>query len=253
MVDLAKRLQMTTPTVVQRLELLEARTFRLRFVCGIQLILLICFGLSAMQGPHVEAKSSPSILRVRGLVIEDSQGRARILLGAPFPRVPERIRQDSTTTSMIFLDDRGHDRLTLGEESEPQVLGKVSATNHRIGRGFGVTIHDGDGNERGAYGWLSNGRALITLDRPGLDAWAAVVDDKTGFAGMRVEYGPEVGRDSNAIEIGTKGSSAYFRLQDPKEKDRAVLQLAGDGSTSFKSMDGAGRLIRDIALSEPDK
>jgi hypothetical protein len=36
------------------------------------------------------------------------------------------------------------------------------------------------GNERGAYGWLSNRRALITLDRPGTEAFAAMVDDKTG-------------------------------------------------------------------------
>jgi hypothetical protein len=86
---------------------------------------------------------------------------------------------------MVFLDEEGHDRLTLGEEPEPQVGGKVLTTVHRIAQGFGVVIDDGDGNERGAYGWLANGRAVITLDRPSLDAWAAIVDDKTGFAGMR--------------------------------------------------------------------
>jgi hypothetical protein len=85
---------------------------------------------------------------------------------------------------MVFLDEQGHDRLTLGEEPEPQIGGKVSQMMHRIAPGFGVVIHDGSGDERGTYGWLANGRALITLDRPGLDAWAAVVDDKTGFAGM---------------------------------------------------------------------
>jgi len=154
---------------------------------------------------------------------------------------------------MIFLDAQGHDRLTLGEEPDPQVGGRVVTNAHRIAPGFGVVIHDGEGNERGAYGWLANGRALITLDRPGLDAWAAVVDDKTGFAGMRIEYPPDVARDSNGIEIGTKGSNAFFRLLDTKEKERAVLQFAGSGTTTFKTLDENGTVIRNTTLSEPKK
>jgi hypothetical protein len=132
----------------------------------------------------VKAAEGSRVLRAPGLIIEDSHGRARVLLGSPLPSVSERLRQDASTTSMVFLDEQGHDRLTLGEEPEPQIAGKVSQMMHRIAPGFGVVIHDGSGDERGTYGWLANGRALITLDRPGLDAWAAVVDDKTGFAGM---------------------------------------------------------------------
>jgi hypothetical protein len=114
-------------------------------------------------------------------------------------------------------------------------------------------IHDGDGNERGAYGWLANGRALITLDRPGLDAWAAVVDDKTGFAGMRIEYPPSVARDSNGVEVGTKGSTAFFRLLDTNEKERAALDLTESGATTFRTLDANGKAIRQVILSEPEK
>jgi hypothetical protein len=35
----------------------------------------------------VHAQNAQGILRVRGLVIEDSDGRARIVLGAPVPSV----------------------------------------------------------------------------------------------------------------------------------------------------------------------
>lgn len=93
---------------------------------------------------------------------------------------------------------------------------------HRIAPGFGVVIHDGNGDERGTNGsrkWASTD----TLDRPGLDAWAAIVDDKTGFAGMRVEYAPDVARDGDGIEIGTQGKQAFVKLQDTKQKDRAVF------------------------------
>ena len=127
------------------------------------------------------------------------------------------------------------------------------ANAHRIAPGFGVVIHDGDGNERGAYGWLANGRALITLDRPGLDAWAAVVDDKTGFARMRIEYPPDVASDSNGIEIGTKGGSAFFCLLDAREKERAVLRYEEGRATTFRTLDGNGKVIRDLTLSAPEE
>lgn len=82
---------------------------------------------------------------------------------------------------------------------------------------------------------------------------AAVVDDKTGFAGMRVEYPPDVARDSNAIEIWTKGRQAFVRLQDTKEKGRAVFALDGDGRTEFRTVDGTGTVIRQMMLSTPER
>jgi hypothetical protein len=216
--------------------------------------LLIAVGFAAgVYNNDVYAGTAHRILRARGLVIEDGEGKPRILVGAPFPNVPARTRQDSTTTAIVFLDGKGHDRLTLGEEPEPQVAGKVVTTVHRIAPGFGVVIHDGEGNERGAYGWLANGRALITLDRPGLDAWAAVVDDKTGFAGMRIEYAPDVAKDSNGIEVGTHGNQAFFRLLDTRQRERALLEYSEGGPTTFKTRDPDGKVIRDLTLSEPDK
>ncbi|HEY1804839.1 MAG TPA: hypothetical protein VGG45_10180 [Terracidiphilus sp.] len=237
----------------ERLKALENKTARLSIVCWLQLAVMcgLCFAL--IQQRRVEAASDSRVLRAKGLIIEDSHGRARVLLGSPLPSASERIRKDASTTSMVFLDEQGHDRLTLGEEPEPQIAGKVSPTVHRIAPGFGVVIHDGNGDERGTYGWLGNGRALITLDRPGLDAWAAVVDDKTGFAGMRVEYPPDVARDSNAIEIGTKGRQAFMRLQDTREKDRAVFALEGDGKTEFRTLDGTGAVMRQMTLSTPER
>ena len=217
-VDGAKGTAPMEATIDQRFAELERKTFRFRLLCGLQFGLLFLVWFSTMTSRGVEARGSASILRVRGLVIEDRLGRPRILLDAPFPAVKERKRQDSTTTSIVFLDEQGHDRLTLGEEPEPQVDGKVLKTVHRIAPGFGVVIHDGAGNERGAYGWLANGRALITLDRPGLEGWAAVVDDKTGFAGMRIEYPASVARDSNAIEVGTNGSNAFFQTAGSQRK-----------------------------------
>ena len=50
------------------------------------------------------------------------------------------------------------------------------------------------GDERGAYGYLANGRVVVTLDRPGHEAWAAIVNDKTGLAGMSLLFPPGLGK-----------------------------------------------------------
>jgi hypothetical protein len=98
-----------------------------------------------------------------------------------------------------------------------------------------------------------NGRAVITPDRPRLDAWAALVDDKTGFAGIRLEYPPDVAKDSTAIEIGTQRSSALFRLMDIKEKNRAVLRRGANGVPDFHVFDEAGRPTRDLLRSDTER
>ncbi len=230
-------------SIEQRMGSLEKKTQRLRYLCWLQTFILAAVGLSATLTRRVEAQNSPRVLRTHAIVIEDDQGRARLILGAPLPEVQGRKRQGSLTDSIVFLDEQGNDRLTLGEGPNPQAQGKIL---HRIATFFGVLIHDDKGNERGGYGWLSNRRAVLTLDRPGLDAWAAVVDDKTGFAGMRVEYAPEIANDKTGIEIGTQGNRAFSRFMDTKEKERAVFRLEDSGVPSFQVSDEVGRSTQNL-------
>jgi len=116
---------------------------------------------------HVHASSGPEILRVRGLVIEDAEGRPRALLGAPFPRVLGRKRQDEGSNALVFLNEEGSDRLIVGEGIDPQIEGKVYAKEKRavVGSDYGVSITDGSGNERGGFGFTAipagGGRAVI--------------------------------------------------------------------------------------------
>jgi hypothetical protein len=127
---------------------------------------------------------------------------------------------------MIFLDENGHDRLTLGESPNPEVKGKIGA---RTALAFGLLIHDQTGAERGGFAWLASGRAVIALDRPSQDGWTATVDDETGFAGMVALYSPDVAaRNSSGIVIGTQGDSAFLRLKDTKDADRVLLVGVND-------------------------
>ena len=74
-------------SIEQRIGTLERKARRLCCICWIQTIILMIVGLSAALSRSVQAKNSPRVLRTHAIVIEDDQGRARLILGAPLPRV----------------------------------------------------------------------------------------------------------------------------------------------------------------------
>ncbi len=54
---------------------LESKVNGLRTLCILQLCLLIGFAVWSFPAARVKAQNSPEVLRTRGLVIEDNQGR----------------------------------------------------------------------------------------------------------------------------------------------------------------------------------
>lgn len=220
---------------------LARRVAYLQLLCIAQFLVLA--GYIFFNSGDRAVRAQDSILRGKGLIIEDATGRPRVLLGAPFPSVSQRSRQDATTHAMVFLDEDGHDRLTLGESPNPQVSGKVL---RRIARHVGVVIHDAVGDERGAYGYLTNGRVVVTLDRPGHEAWAAIVNDKTGFAGMSLLYPPGAGKGGNAVEMGTEGAESFVRVKDIDGTVRTLLRIEKGKDLTFQTFDSNSRMVRDL-------
>lgn len=236
-----------------RVRSLETRLWSVKAVCLTLFAALLAVATGSFAG-RVEAAEGAKVLRVRGLIIEDPEGRARILLGAPLPEVQERPRKDTTGADLVFLDEEGHDRFRVGEMLPP-VPGF-----HRIGSGYGVTILDSQGSERGGMGFLTNGknvnRAVIALDRPynpsvSSDAWGAVVDDATGFAGTSYLYPPGKDHDQEGIRIGTIGEKAVITFKDRNDKDRATFAL-DSGVPSFQVFDDGGKPGKDL-LAAPQK
>ncbi|WP_221740837.1 hypothetical protein, partial [Streptomyces sp. RP5T] len=54
-------------------------------VAGLGGMLILVMGAAFVSG-------HPGVIRTRGIIVEDAEGRARILIGAPAPTVPERLR-----------------------------------------------------------------------------------------------------------------------------------------------------------------
>ena len=159
------------------------------------------------------AKSEPDsvkVLRARGLIIEDDQGRERILIGAPIPEAKNRVRTDlervkaiwgarmppsymdayktyeNGMSGILVLDANGFDRVAMGDSVPDLNFGK------RIAPFSGVVINDEDGFERTGYGLLKSEnlrRVVLELDNANSqDAAGLSVTDK-GPIGLNVSDG----------------------------------------------------------------
>lgn len=211
------------------LDLLERRLRRTRAALAALGVLAIG---AAWQAGAAESKTG-QVLRVRGLVVEDASGRPRILLGAPVPEMKERRRKDDMT-GLLLLGEDGADRVALGAPTpSPQSDGKVG---ERIAEAAGLQIMDHQGNERGGFGYLDNGRVVLGLDYPGREAVALFVMPE-GYAGILVSSDNDGGHERGGIVVDNKKGSAVIKLADPKSRERAMLLVEGEADAKLMLYD----------------
>ena len=156
----------------------------------------------------VAAVRPPEVLRARGLVIVDAQGRDRILLGAPVPASADRKRQDAATASMVVLGPDGADRVIVGQTPDPVLQRKVYK---RPLEAWGLGLYDPKGGERGGMVFAGDSRIAVALDYPTGDAMGMFVDDKTGRAVLAVNHPPALKSPESALEV-TAGGEGDPRL-----------------------------------------
>lgn len=88
----------------ERVDYLERRLHLFRLAGAVGLLCLLVAVCGALRVRPANADDSGQVLHVRGLIVEDAQGRPRILLGAPVPKVAGRKRQDDGI-GMIILSE----------------------------------------------------------------------------------------------------------------------------------------------------
>jgi hypothetical protein len=100
------------PDIDNRVQGLERRVRQLQLGLAAAVIALF----ATLLGPHLVAQGTDTIVRVRGLIIEDSNGRPRISMGAP---IPNDGRTTNLRTGMRINDPNGVERfgLSLFEDS----------------------------------------------------------------------------------------------------------------------------------------
>ena len=221
-----------------RLDRLErkAKRYRLGAIAG-ALALTLSAGATLADSAGAQ-EAAADVLRLKGLIIEDSAGRPRIVMGAPAPQVAGRDRQDALT-GIVYLDENGADRLTFGAYPDPML---ESGTVARRVPGAGILIHDREGVERGGYGVLDDGMAALTVDWPKTGE-GAVVSAGERFAGMGVFHRSPPGVYREAVTIGAvrEGEEGFVKLSDAAGNQRVRVQLRGSGEPQLITYGSDGR------------
>jgi hypothetical protein len=207
----------------ERQNKLERQVRTLTILCLVLSLGLIATIITIRATP-VQAQTVTEILRARGLIIEDEDGRARIIIGAPVPQVGGRRRSDPAS-GIVVLSETGVDRVAIGYPApSPQIEGSV---HPRVAGQAGIVIDDADGNERGGFGVLDNGTVSLGLDYPGREAVSLAVVPGQGFAGLTVNA-PQ-GSKSERAEIGVlSDGTSLLKLADTGGSERAMLMVQGE-------------------------
>lgn len=161
MADSPRTTEVATPRILR----LERQVRRLQATSAAFAILLLAVPLLAFM-----QNSTSSVLRVRGLIVEDAEGRERILIGAPLPAAAHRIRTDPdkvqaawgarfpdmnwydnldhSANGILILDEQGHDRIAIGDPTPDPNYGQ------RIAPSVGINLNDELGCERSGWGYF---------------------------------------------------------------------------------------------------
>jgi hypothetical protein len=228
----------------ERVDYLERRLYLFRLLGAVGLICFLVAVCIELRLRPARADESGQVLRVRGLIVEDAQGKPRILLGAPVPKVAGRKRQDDDT-GIILIGENGADRVAIGIPTPaPQIGGKIG---HRISPGAGLVVDDPDGNERGGIGVLDNGRAAICLDYPnpiGREAVCLGVLPEV-LAGLVINA-PTGDNGERAMMGVLKDGTSLMKLADTSGNERTMLVVQGESPAQFLVLDPKTKSKVDI-------
>ena len=188
------------------------------------------FGTGSQAGSEI-ADSSDKIIKTRGIIVVDEQGRERVLIGAPIPQAKNRVFTDKTKAlaawkdkmpesgkfywdkfdelhkapiGMLVLDENGFDRVAIGDQLPDANTGK------RIGTATGLTIHNDKGYERAGFGTIKVGNKF----QVGLG-----MDDEYGealnlFASKDFGVGLRINDSKNQLLFGTLEPNKMYNKSD---------------------------------------
>lgn len=212
-----------TTNLKSQIRTLKIMMFLISFLFGI--LLIISF---------TRIQDQFNIIRVKGIIVEDSTGKDRILIGAPFPISKNRVRTDTNLVrkywsksygdqaneymnwyknykhsgnGMLVLNENGFDRVLIGDDLADPNSGK------RMFQTAGILWND-------LHGWELGG-AGANIDKNGKARSIVGVDDKDGEAVHMVALedgtkGIVIGGEHGQTLIGTsKKNGIWFKNKEP--------------------------------------
>lgn len=188
--------------------------------------------------------SDGGIIRARGIVIEDSYGKARVVLGAPTPDIPGRTRTEAVN-GILLLGPNGADRMVISYPGiEPQVMGNVGKRSIAV-PSAGLMINDEHGNERAGFGVSDDGnRISLGLDYSDRDAMGLIVSPN--FSGLAAFS--RTGERNDQITLGVmKNGTAQLKLADSNGDEHFILEAQKDSAPKFQLLNSSKHKLENVA------
>ena len=224
---------------------LEARLSRaegrVRVLTAVSVLLSVVLLLGAVPSGRQD------VLRARGLVITDDDGRERIVLGAPMgdasadPKLADAV-------GVAVLDAEGRLHVSLGADN-PLILAD-GAVGTRIATAAGLTIYDPrNGQERGGMGAFADGRANVCLDygTASKEAACVAVAPEDQYAAFILNGTPnEDVFDRVTMYVGADGQGSIKAFGGGANQGGVMIR-AGHGRPSVTVYDSTGAALTDLA------
>lgn len=210
---------------------MENRIKSLGKTTKIQTLIIVIMAISMIwlyQNP-TSKYSNNGIIYTKGIVIEDENGKPRISMGFPIEN-KNRLRKD-TLNGLVFMDEKGMDRIHLGQHGKLFFGGKY---HERLNDGWSLFFNDNKGEERSGYGFSDDDNSI----------------------GLGMDYGGKYGGE--AIYLYAAPNIAFMTInadlqEDKGIRDRIVLWHETDKDLSLAKISDSKKDGRIILKAEKDR
>jgi hypothetical protein len=187
------------------------------------------------------------VLRARGLIITDADGRERIVLGAPMQAASGNEKLVDAV-GIAVLDSLGRLHVAMG--ANPPLVLDGGAIGTRVATQAGMTFYDPrSGRERGGMGAFSDGRATACLDYGAAvkEATCMFVAPDDAYASVIVNAGPSQEVFDLVTMVVAADGTGVLKASGAGSEASHVLIKAGNGPATITVHDSSGTVVRELA------
>lgn len=213
---------------------------KILWLITISLVVLVIYLL------RENSENSGGIIHANGIVIEDEAGEPRILIGNPIPDKTSRLRKD-TLNGIVLLDDKGVDRVHLGEHGKLYLGGQLE---ERLNDGYSLFFNDSLGEERSGYGFSDDDNSVgLGMDYGGADGGEAIylyAAPGIAFMTMNADLPPNSGiRDRIVLWHESDNDLSLMKLSDSSGDGKVMLRTTnGEVDLQWRDSTGTFRSIK---------
>ena len=213
---------------------MEAQIKKLQQIQKFQSFIILFLMLAMAVMYFVDEKDARDIIHTKGLVIEDENGKPRMMMGFPISHAETRLRND-TLSGMLMLDEYGVDRIHLGTHGKLFLGGRYI---DRYNDGWSLFFNDGKGEERTGYGYSDSDNSVgLGMDYGGESGGEAIylyAAPKQAFLSINADLQENTGiRDRIVLWHDTEKDLSLMKISDARQ----------DGRISLKAEKGAASVI----------